>query len=821
MIYVLLFLMAIVLGGAALTYFYKERIIAHFVEEANQYLQTPVKVGKITVSSLNDFPNITLIFHDVKIEESLDPAEFNLLEAEKLQFSFNPILLAQGDYYVNHIKISHGSARLRKDRAGKRNYLIFKDTSQKDSLESKELDFDLEKITLDDVAVMYTDPNAAQQYELTANLTANLRKVGLQYLINLRGDTETGLLSMGGQRYLQGKRFFIASQLSYHDQMQELRIEPSLLKTGLSRFVLSGSYHLAGGERFKISLKNSEADIQALLALLPAAYTQSFDDYNSSGEIYFDLLLEKPNTDARPALTIKFGMNGARIYHKKSGFSLNEATIRGSFVTADVHNPRRAVLDLQGVEGNMNGQSFTGSLSIRDFQHHLIDLDFRGGLDLGALHKFYPLGGVETIRGMAFMAVDFTGKASDIKKKINLDKLKASGEIDLENVDLQLKDLQLPFRGLKGNLLFNKNDIAISDVTGKFGKSDFRLNGFLKDIVTYLFKKNEPLNIESDLKANLIDLDELLTLHGEERSRNQQYSFEIPKGFNLKFNCDIQSLKFRRFKPRQIKGDLQVKDRLAVTRKLSLQAMGGQIELSGIVDDRNSQQLEIATHSQLNGINIDSIFFVFENFNQDFLTDAHLKGRIFASIDASMDLDHHLNLISQSLVADIVTTIRQGELNDFEPMMKLANYLDEEQLDRLRFSDIENNIHIENQTIYLPQMEVKSNVTDIKITGTHTFDQRINYRLVTPLTSKASRDKDERFGAVEQDVTGRSLLFLKITGSTNHYKIAYDSESVKKKIVADLKKEVLELKQAFQNKGLKKAKEQELAEDDYFDWDDH
>jgi hypothetical protein len=55
-------------------------------------------------------------------------------------------------------------------------------------------------------------------------------------------------------------------------------------------------------------------------------------------------------------------------------------------------------------------------------------------------------------------------------------------------------------------------------------------------------------------------------------------------------------------------------------------------------------------------------------------------------------------------------------------------------------------------------------------------------------------------------------------GTTDDYKIIYDTESVKKKIASDLKKEVKELKDAFKNKGTKEKKELELEEEEYFDW---
>ena len=114
-------------------------------------------------------------------------------------------------------------------------------------------------------------------------------------------------------------------------------------------------------------------------------------------------------------------------------------------------------------------------------------------------------------------------------------------------------------------------------------------------------------------------------------------------------------------------------------------------------------------------------------------------------------------------------------------------------------------------------MEVRSNVTDIWISGTHTFDQRIDYRLITPLRRKRIIDVEAE-NAWEQDDQGNSRLFLKVTGTTDDYRIAYDTEAVKKKIVSDLKEEVQELKDAFKSKTKRKEKEVELSKDEYFDW---
>jgi hypothetical protein len=400
------------------------------------------------------------------------------------------------------------------------------------------------------------------------------------------------------------------------------------------------------------------------------------------------------------------------------------------------------------------------------------------------------------------------------------------GTVDLESVSMVFGKNQIPVRDLSGSLQFSKNDLALSNVSGVFGNSDFLLNGFFKNAITYLLFDDQPVGIETDLTARYIDLDQLFDIgygsskpkSGTTDSGETEYAFNISKNVYLNFNCDVKAIRYKRFFGRGIKGDLLVKNQVAVSRNLELQTMGGNLSLSGIVDATNNRAIDVMCTSRLSGIHLDSVFYVFQNFDQTFIEDRHLKGQVTADVNFEMTLNQKLRLVPETLIADINATIKRGELNNFEPMKKLNRYLDDEGLSKLRFADIQNDIHIEKKTIYIPQMQIRSNVTDIRISGTHTFDQFIDYHLVTPLRNRKRIDASEAINAIEEDGSGQSKLFLKITGTAENYRIAYDTDAVKKKIAADLKKEVQELKDAFKNKGTQQKKEQELEKDEYFDW---
>jgi hypothetical protein len=277
---------------------------------------------------------------------------------------------------------------------------------------------------------------------------------------------------------------------------------------------------------------------------------------------------------------------------------------------------------------------------------------------------------------------------------------------------------------------------------------------------------------------------------------------------------------YKKFKPTNITGNLLIKNQMAVARNIKFKAMGGSLALDGIADAKNNKAIDVITTFKVNGIQIDSAFYVFENFRQTFIQDKHLKGQASADVDLEMVLNEKLKWFPETLRANISTTIKNGELNNFEPLHKLDKYLDDAGLNKLRFADLKNEILIENKIIYIPMMEVSSNVTSLQISGTHTFDQHIDYRVIAPLRSRKKIDPDEAFGAIEDDGRGQTKIFLKITGTTDNYKVALDQDAVKNKIVSDLKKEVIELKEAFKLKGKRKKKELELETDDYFEWSD-
>ena len=247
---------------------------------------------------------------------------------------------------------------------------------------------------------------------------------------------------------------------------------------------------------------------------------------------------------------------------------------------------------------------------------------------------------------------------------------------------------------------------------------------------------------------------------------------------------------------------------------------GGSVNLEGLVDTR-TDQVEVMTRFVMDDIYLDSMFYVFEDFNQDWLVYRHLSGRMDAEVTAFMNFTPDLRLIPESLVSDLSLTILDGKLNNFEPMQLLAPYFPKDDLSRLEFAELRNEIHVEDEMIYIPQMKISSNVTEIEIGGTHTFDQHIDYKIVAPLFHAPRVDRDELFAAIEDDGSTSPKIHLRLTGTTDEYEVKLDRAGQKEQVISGLRKEVDELKKAFRDKRKQKQKTLQLDEEEYFDWNDN
>jgi hypothetical protein len=828
--YALLTFLIIIILGLTATYVFQDKIISLTFNEINKHLATKIEIDpKVNLSIFDKFPEISIEIKNVRIQEAIPGSTDKLATLKNLYFTFDAFDFIQGKYVINKIYAESGDINIKIDKDGNPNYNILK----ADTTAENNISFNLEKLIIQDVLFNYVNNSINQHHSVyidEANSSLSLKD--RIYNIGLKGDLLIHNIRIEENEYLKNKPISINSSFEYHEDNYLFKIHPSIIKVEGSEFNLAGFYQ--GDDKKEIDLKFTaqKSTISTLISLLPEKISRELSVYKSSGNVFFETTVKGYITpDDNPQVIVNFGFANASFYHPDFGKKIQNANLKGIYSNGDLRKPKSSFISLTDISAVFHGKKFEGDFNLENFDDPFLKFHINGGIDVASFLEFYPSNKISDASGSIDFNFSFEGKSNDLKTKAGQEKVTAAGNVFLKDLNFILTSHKINCKNINGNFDFDKNNVLIQQLSGLVGKSSFDISGSFKNFFSKMIFDKDQLIVEAKLKSNFIDLNEILAVFGSENTTNtnsNSIDSTNKKSFNLsdyrfKINCDVKRIQYERLTAKNVTGSIDFNQPLAIINDFSFNAAGGKVQFNTFLHFNKLDQIEVNTKAHLSNIYLDSVFYICENFKQDFLTHKNVKGQFTGDIKSFFIIDKNMEINTPSLVATIDASILNGELNNFEPMKKMSRLIDEKQLENIKFSEIKNKIHIEKSVIVIPEMEIKSNISNITVLGTHTFDQHIDYSLTVPLKNfkkKPKTDKDEAFGAIEEVKKGNTLIFVTIKGTTDNYKVAYDKKRTGNKIKNDLAKERKEVEQLFKIK--KPAAEIENSSDpaefEYFDF---
>ncbi|KAA5544252.1 hypothetical protein F0145_14705 [Adhaeribacter rhizoryzae] len=834
--------------AASLVYFYQDKVIALFVAEANKHIKTKVQVRQIALSLFDKFPQVSVTLDGVQVMESVAGSQMPLASADKIFCTFSMLDILLKKYQVRELFMENGEVHVKVLPSGEINYRIFgKDTT---AAPNEKFAFNLQKISLRNVLVTYND-QPLQQYDkiMAHQVQAALTVNGPEITIQGEGQAYVHTVRLRENEYFKNKEAYIKSSLRLNLDTKSIWLAPSLVQVNKASYEVAGQINYARNIYYDLIFKGRNTSVQSVVALLPEKYYRQYGQYESSGAVYFNGLVKGHLSPTEsPLVNISFGCRNAAFYQPDYKQKITHLSLNGSFTNGARHKSATSVLALKNFKARLAGEPIVGNLVYRNFDNPYLELDLKGKLAIADVLGIFPVAEIKSGSGQAQVAVAFAGPLKLFRTGGGEAAVKANGDITLHNAMLQLSGYQLPFRGLYGNFLIRKNDVAVTNFRGWLGNSDFKLNGFFKNALSWLFLKNQGLRIEADLESKFINGDQLLRGGVAQTANKRQhnsakginnYRLRVSPRFSFDINASVRHLQFRRFRAKNIKGNVQLQRQVVSSPQISMNVAGGKFTLHGRMDAHVPDNIKITTTANLANMQVDSLFYEFENFGQQFILQQHLRGVLTANINSDLYFNSRLQAKTDLMEAEIKAMVRNGQLLNFEPLQKLSRFLKRKELENIRFAELSNNFWIQKRTVFIPEMEIRTDVTRasvIGVQGTHTFDQEMDYKFRIPLILRKVRLPEES-GTPVAVTAGTPNLFLTLKGNEQDYKVAMDKSRVKNKITLNLRraptpesgnaeerktpapKEKVGLKEVLKNKRPEKRKEEVKPEEgEYFDF---
>jgi hypothetical protein len=772
-----------------ITLFFQNRVKEIVVQAINQQLIAKVHVEDIGFSLFRNFPYASVTFKNVVIEE---PENFQttgeLVRARQISLLISPASLFSSTYRLKKVVMEDASLNLQSDGEGKNNYDIWKSVPGK--TKSDQLSLALQEVVLKNVDVLYY--HSQKKYDLVFLVRDGVLSGDFQkdlYSLTAKADLEETYVELDEVRYLRNANCRLELSLDVDRAKDSYNFINSFIQVEGLKLTMDGTIiQSATHTDLDLDITAPGADLPALLSLIPEKYKTDVKGYNYDGKVEFAGKI-KGRSDKRsdPMVSFEFECHNVSLNPKGTPYKLTKMNGKGYFTNRKNVSHPVTYLRLDNFTAQLEGKPIKVDLELENLKNPVIRLDASVQADLHALSRFFKPEALEEISGNLQADIRFNGVANQKSS------YRSSGEARLDQVNFKIAGKPVVFTGFTGQISLSGNDVKVVNLAGKAGKSDFIFTGQFDNLVAYLLLDGQKLDVSSSLRSQHIDLDELMAHSGNaDASGDSLGPVKLPGNLKFVIDASIGRLTFRKFTADQLRGVIALEGKVLMTRELDFEGFGGTVRLKGAIDNRKPDSLLISYDALVNNLNINRLFHEMGNFGQTVLVDKNLKGQVSAEVQFRSAWTNRLVLNEKSVYARGDITIENGELIRFEPMLALSRFLKGADLNTIKFSTLTNSIEIKDRKIIIPMMEIKSSALDLTASGTHTFDNMVDYKLrlyLSQILGKKVRQQNTEFGTIEDDGLGRPMIFLTMKGPGSDPKFAWDRQAVEKKITEEIKRE--------------------------------
>jgi hypothetical protein len=783
-------LVTLVLVISFLLYIFKDDIINYAVSQINKNLKTEVHVDEIDVTFWGTFPNLSLDFNGVFIQDAFSYAtkKDTLLYTEQIRLKFNPMDIWNERYNVKKIDIKPGTLKLKVDKKGAVNYDIFKASESK---EKTNFDLTLESIHATGIRFSYSNrvnensyKTKVQDIQLAGNFTQD------KFDIATKADFYI-------QKIQNGLVPFIINQQASTDVAIHIDQISETFSIDRGKLLLSGIPF-----DFDVKIDTSEVKLKIDADKIPLAElanklavkeVKTVSELKGSGTGTFHLSFQnKLAKDSYPKVDCNFSIDNGRLTEPTKGLTLRDIDLKGYYST--LKGKDKEELSIKNVSFQTISGPFSGNLDIRRFSKPSYRGSAKGSLDLEVIHALFKLPKIEELSGRVKVNTNFHLETMIENEQPFVEIVDGNGTALMDNVDFRLQNDSRKFYDIYGNLILNRSDAVLEGLKVRLGESDLELNGSFKFIDQFLQDKHtlDVAVITESKKINLKDFTNSIAGDPKTTTTNREWMLPTLINGNVKLNVDAIHMNQHVFT--QINGEMTVGNRSISIQKLHGITANATVRGTLAVVESSPEYFQLATSLSSKDIYFKPIFREWNNFEQEVIKEDNISGRAEAILDLKAPFDLSYGILKDDIEAQIQLKIYSGQLKNVSTFTALAKDLKTsktklvlkgkeidalgDKLNNIQFETLENTIFIKKSTIVIPKMEINSNALNITVDGKHKFNNDIDYKFAFRFRELKQKKDESEFGIVEDDGTGFKI-FVRMYGNLANPIIEWDKTSRK------------------------------------------
>jgi hypothetical protein len=844
------------LGGIALMFFllilfaafFEDKVGRIVINTLQNQLKTSLKVEKAELSLVWGFPNATVTLKNVELKDSTNQTD--LLKVGQLSLKCGILGMITGEYRFHSIQVSDGSLFIWHGKKGQANYNIFKseEETQADT-SSSAMDLAIDKANFKNIQFRYLDEQLRQDIKFDLQKGFFAGAFGeKRYTLDSYADLFCHYIELDGNKYLNQKEISYNTLIEMDHEQQEYRFDRVQLSLEENRFGVEGLLRslARGGMFWDLRFTGESIQLGSVIKLLPSSLKKQLGEFESNAFIEAKAAIKGPYTEKEiPEVELQMNLKKGRVTHPKMTAPIKD--LRFQLLFSNKNKNQTPILELRDLHAYLDGNPIEMDLEIKGIEKPKLDFRFGGIFTLRSMHGLLGEAVTEGKGSFELEDLRLKGDYEDFINPKRIHKVEASGLLSFNGVELVSNDEPLQIKS--GAVILQGNLIRIQDLVFQANKNNsnhLAINGEIENFLPFILgtgelKTRTPMILGLDISSKSLHVDDLLRLFPSSPSQppskkqepsadtSEQASFHIKEiehyvRGQIRLACDKGQ--YDKLLLQNFKGQIEFTPQHILFKNWALEAMNGRAELNAKVHLYDEPYL--LAFVDFKSIDIQQLFSQLNNFGQDYLTDKQLRGKLTSLVKIDAYWDKKGNFLSKDLFVLADVLLRDGELIGLSMLESFSTFVKVKDLRHIKFTELRNQFRIQDATLHIPAMFIRSNALNLTMAGTHSFNQEVDYKFkinAGQVLINRLRQHDPDLEPLKAREKGLFNVYARMTGNlgTGKYQVKMGKKHTKKALEAELKKELPAianiLKVEFDKSGLNgESRLSELEEPK--EWDD-
>jgi hypothetical protein len=761
-------LLVIIILMIVLPFLFKDQIVALVKEKANENLNAVVNFEDVGLNFFTSFPDLNLSLDELTIINKAPFEGDTLVHLKEFNAAVDLWSVIGGDQIkIKSVNLIEPNIYIYVSEDSTANYDIAKsDTAV--AVESQDtaqagISIALKSYSIKNGNIAYLD-QTSDMFVVIRNL--NHEGSGDFSKENFLLETETTIgeftVEKGGVKYLNKAKASAdinldadmgAKKFTFNEN--EVRLNNLALKFG--GFVQTAEESMLMDVNFA-SVNNQFKDI---ISLIPAVYTQNFDDLEASGQMSLKGVVKgEYKEESLPNINIDIAVNNGRFKYPKLPTPVNNVNMQMN-ISNPGGNADNTVINMSNLHLELGNEPFDARLLLRNpTTTPFVDTKMKGRIDLAQLKNAVYLEGVTNLAGIINADFEAKGTIAGADQK-SIENLAASGTVSVSNLVYGSENLADEIRISRGTLQLSPKTFSLNDLNVQIGKSDLRAEGKLENIISYVLSDGT-IRGNLTLTSNYFNINPFMTNEetktAEVNDTAKIEAVSVPERINFTMSSNFKTLVYDNLTLTDVKGTITIANERVTLNNFNMNTLGGNLTADGFYHAPEGASPDIMFNLGINNFGFKEAYENFVTVQQFAPMARYIDGKFNSKLSLTSTLDNSMKPVWDSFSSKGSFTIQNAAIKGFKPLQVVGEKLNLEALKNPSLNTVATSFTITDGRLHISPFDFKVLNYTVNVAGSNGLDQSLDY--VMGVDIPAGQLKEQGNKAIS-GLLGRDLQLIK------------------------------------------------------------